>query len=224
MNRREFLKYLVTFGVAVALPFYLAAASSASTFKIDTASDAEVDAILDGGAYDFVVSEWGSISIAGFIEPATREEAYGYSIDQLQDINELISFADSSTLNYRLQDIYESTLINAPKDPDYGWIAWLKKSPSKARKLIYDEVGSYLAEAPEYSEWESLPASANAQGAAYEFFRNEDYFFLEQLGIDIVEGDCPGSSYFAAELTIPVTEANQRAKDLDVAYRFKAEA
>lgn len=225
MNRREFLKSLVAFGVAVALPFDLATASTASAFNIDTASDAEVDAILDSGAYDFEVNDYGTISFAEFVEPTTRAEAYGYSVEQLQDIDDLQSFADSSTLNYRLQTIYENTLNRAPRDPDYGWIAWLKRSPSKNRKLIYDEVETYLEEAPDYSEeWESLPDNANAQGAAYQFFQSEDWELLDQLGVVIVEGDCPGSSYFAAELTIPVAEANQRAKVLDVAYRFKSEA
>lgn len=225
MNRREFLKSLLAFGVAVALPIDLATASGAPTFNIDTATDAEVDAILDSGAYDFEVNNYGTISFAEFVEPTTRAEAYGYSVDQLQNINDLQSFADSTTLNYRLQTIYKNTLNRAPRDQDYGWIDWLKRSPSKNRKLIYDEVERYLEEAPDYSaEWESLPDTANAQGAAYQFFHSEDWDLLDQLGIVIVDGEHPGSSYFAAELRVPVAEANQRPNALAVAYRFKAEA
>ena len=224
MNRREFLKSLVAFGVAVALPIDFATASGSSTFNIDTASDAEVDAILDSGAYDFVVSEYGTISFADFVEPATREEAYGYSVDQLQDIDDLQNFADSNTLHYRLQRIYELELDDEPEDADFGWITWLNESPAEARKLIYDEVEKYLDEAPDFSEeWEYLPDSANAQGLAYRFFHSEDWELLDQLGVVIIDGEHPGSSYFAAELTIPVAEGNQRAKDLNVAYRFKAE-
>jgi len=222
LNRREFLKSLLAFGVVVALPFELA---TASTFNIDTASDAEVDAILDSGKYDFEVSEWGSISFADFSEPTTREEAYGYSVGQLQDIDDLQNFAESSTLNYRLQNIYEGELEDEPEDPDQGWLTWLEESPDKAHELICAEVERYLAEAPDFSEeWEMMPDNANAQGAAYQFFHSEDWGLLDQLGIVIVDGEHPGSSYFAAELRIPVDEANQRAKDLGAPYRFKAES
>lgn len=199
-------------------------ATALKVVAVDTASDAEVDAILDCGAYDFVVSEWGSISFADFVEAATREEAYGYSVNQLQDINELVSFADSSTLNYRLQRIYELELDDEPEDPDYGWVTWLKESSDESRELIYAEVETYLEEAPNYNDADFLPDTANAQGAAYRFFQSEDWDLLDQLGIVIVDGEHPGSSYFAAELTIPVAEANKRAKVLDVAYRLKAEA
>ena len=214
MNRREFLKSLIAFGVAVALPFDIA-----------TASDAEVDAVLDSGKYDFEVNEWGSISFADFAEPVSREAAYGCTLNELKDINDLRNFAESSTLNYRLQNIYESELEDEPEDPDQGWLTWLEESPDEARELIYAEVESYLAEAPDYSEeWGRLPDSANAQGAAYQFFHREDWDLLDQLGIVIVDGEHPGSSYFAAELRIPVAEANQIAKDLDVSYRFKVES
>lgn len=224
MNRREFLKSLLAFGVAVAVPYNLAGAAAKSTFNIDTASDAEIDNILDTGAYDFEVDNYGTISFANFLEPARRKEAYGCSVDELQDINELLNFADSSSLNYRLQSIYERTLVAAPKDPDQGWFTWLKESPYKAKPLIYAELEKYLAETPDYSEeYEWLSDSANAQGLAYRFFQKEDWDLVDKLGIVIVEGECPGSSYFAAELRIPVVEANQRAKDLNVGYRFKVE-
>ena len=213
MNRREFLKTLLAFGVAVALPFDLA-----------KASDAEIKALLESGAYDFEVNEWGSISFADFEVPTTREDAYGYSASELQNINSLQNFADSSTLNYRLQRVYENKIEYEPEDPDQGWLTWLKESPNEANGPIYAEVENYLAEEPDWNDADFLPDSANPQGLAYRFFQDEDWDLLDKLGIVIVEGDCPGSSYFAAELRIPVAEANQRAKDLGVGYRFKAEA
>ena len=224
MNRRKFLKSLLAFGVAVALPFDLATASGACVFNIDTVSDAEVETTLDSGAYDFVVSEWGSISFADFVEAATREEAQGYSVNQLQNIDDLQYFADSSTLNNRLQYIYELELEGEPEDPDCGWVTWLKESPDESHELIYAEVEKYLDEAPDFNDDDYLPDTANAQGTAYQFFHSEDWDLLDQLGIVIVDGEHLGSSYFAAALTIPVAEANQRAKVLGVAYRFKAEA
>lgn len=224
MNRRDFLKSLIAFGVAVALPFDLASASGASTFNIDTASDADIDAILDSGEYDFEVNDYGTISFANFVEPTTREDAYGVSVAELQNINDLRDFADSSTLRQRLQSVYELEFGYETEDQDYGWVTWLKESPNEASGPIYDEVESYLAEEPDSNEGDFLPHSANAQGAAYRFFQSEDDDLLDDLGVVIVEGDCPGSSYIAAELRNTVEEANKIADDLGVWYRFKAES
>ena len=55
---------------------------------------------------------------------------------------------------------------------------------------------------------------------AYRYF--EDHAKeRDLLGIEIVDGDCPGSSYFAAELHIDVDEANLRARIHKLPYRFR---
>lgn len=46
---------------------------------------------------------------------------------------------------------------------------------------------------------------------------------LEALGIIIIEGDCPGSSYLSAELRIPIEAANQIAAARGWEVRFIAE-
>lgn len=56
------------------------------------------------------------------------------------------------------------------------------------------------------------------QGCALSFFDRFEY--NEALNIRIVEGDCPGSSYFAAELCTTVEEANRIAADLRLPIRF----
>jgi hypothetical protein len=223
LNRREFLKSLLAIGVSVAVPYDLASAAAKPTFNIDNASDAEIDTILDNGICGFEVNDYGTISFADFVEPTTRAEAYGYSVDELQDIRSLVSFAESNPLSSRLQYIYEWALEAEPDGPDYGWVTWLEESPDEARPLIYAEVEEYLAEAPDYNDYDFLPDNTNAQGAAYKFFQTEDWDELEQLGIVIVEGECPGSSYYAAELRNTVEDANRIAADLGVWYRFKVE-
>jgi len=44
---------------------------------------------------------------------------------------------------------------------------------------------------------------------------------LEELGIVIVEGCHPGSTYYAAELRNDVDNANITARKLGLKYRFK---
>jgi hypothetical protein len=59
---------------------------------------------------------------------------------------------------------------------------------------------------------------ATGQGRAMTFF----YHWEETTEFDIrlVDGDCPGSSYFGAELCSSIEEANQIAIDLDLPIRF----
>lgn len=59
----------------------------------------------------------------------------------------------------------------------------------------------------------------NGQALAMRFFQ-DDVAFCDELDIAIVEGDCPGSSYFAAELRIRVKEANKRAEVIGIPIRF----
>ena len=45
----------------------------------------------------------------------------------------------------------------------------------------------------------------------------------DALGVVIVEGDRPGSSYFAAELRNELADANAAAQRLGLPFRFRAE-
>jgi hypothetical protein len=59
---------------------------------------------------------------------------------------------------------------------------------------------------------------ATGQGRAMTFF----HLWEETANFDIrlVDGDCPGSSYFGAELCSSIKEANQTAIDLELPIRF----
>jgi len=235
MNRRDFIKTMLVLGASITFPL-----------DINAATDSEVDAAWDSAGFAFDVQDYGTIWVAEFEEPVTRAEAYGVSLGDLdyrypQALN---GFAESCPLGRCLQDIYEDyryqledaaedlspavrkqakkRLSLLPYDPDTGWQTWLEVEPEIAMKHMEPEIEKFLDEPPDGDEWEFLPDSANAQGAAYLYFRDyEDAEIMEKLGIEIIEGECPGSSYFAAELKIPVEEANRIAKELDLPYRFR---
>ena len=61
-----------------------------------------------------------------------------------------------------------------------------------------------------------------AQRAALTYFQQMDDQTLDLLGVEIVEGEHPGSSYFAAELRRSVEEANRAAEKASLPVRFKA--
>ena len=53
-----------------------------------------------------------------------------------------------------------------------------------------------------------------------DYFRDMDEESLEQIGVVIVEGDRPGSTYYAAELRGDIREANKAAKRAGLNVRF----
>lgn len=59
-------------------------------------------------------------------------------------------------------------------------------------------------------------------GAAKVFFDSLDFDTLDALGIKIVEGEYPGSTYYAAELLRDVEEANVAASEMGLPVRFRS--
>ena len=57
--------------------------------------------------------------------------------------------------------------------------------------------------------------------SAYQFFNSMDYADPRTLGVKVIEGEFPGSTYFEAELRIPIEEANARAEAAGIPIRFK---
>ena len=57
--------------------------------------------------------------------------------------------------------------------------------------------------------------------SAYRYFSAMDYTDIRTLGVKVIEGEFPGSTYFEAELRIPIDEANARAEAADIPIRFK---
>jgi hypothetical protein len=75
----------------------------------------------------------------------------------------------------------------------------------------------------EATEWSRLPPEndePDGQAYALDYFRDLDPEICELLGVSIIEGDHPGSSYFAAELDNSVEEANRIATEHEIPIRF----
>lgn len=248
MNRRDYLKSLLALGASFTLP---AAGSfptaQASPALIDALDDQYVDSIWKEGIDLFEVTDYGTISFADFQEPQTRGDVYCLELRDLDDIDALIDFGQRSPLGYKLQRVYdeyrcalENELANGltserrrlkkqlsklPDDPDEGWVAWLEEEPKQARDAYANTIETFLADPPDWgNEYDWMPDSANAQGTAYQYFMREDCDLLDTLGVVIIEGDHPGSSYFAAELRVPVEEANEAAQAAGIPIRFRKEA
>lgn len=110
-----------------------------------------------------------------------------------------------------------------PEEPEDGVEDWLLAlTASEFEERIAPEIEEWFDSPPDWN-WEDdhLPRDGTAQGAALEFFQNLGGDALDTLGVTIVEGEHPGSTYYAAELTCDVDAANKAAADAVIPVRFK---
>ena len=78
-------------------------------------------------------------------------------------------------------------------------------------------------EPADYAQSDWFPPSYGPQGQAKAFFESLGQTTLNCLGVVIVEGEYPGSSYYAAELRADIGAANEAAAELELPFRFKKE-
>ena len=116
------------------------------------------------------------------------------------------------------------TLKTMPEEPEEGAPGWLAGLDAESFARVIDSVRSWLDDEPDWisGEEDYFPEPADKQSAALEFFRNQSDDVLDALHIEIVEGEHPGSSYYAAELAIGVDEANRIARQAGIPVRFVA--
>lgn len=203
MNRRDFLKSLLALGAATSVP--LADIASASDVVID-----EVWSKLIDSPFIFFVQENNALTLDATLPacPASRAELYG--LDRPQSVADVHSLAtDNAMVRGVLDDfLYEENIRSTDELDD-----------EQAARLVA-HVDEWLSDEP--GEWDDefmTLSGADGRGWALSYFRDE-FEFCEDLNIVIVEGDRPGSSYYAAELRMPIALANERARILGLPIRF----
>ncbi len=109
-----------------------------------------------------------------------------------------------------------------PEEPEEGAVAWLLSLTTKEfEDRVVPEIEIWFAEPPDWSyEDDYLPESGTAQGAALEFFRDMTRDERRTLGVKVIEGEHPGSTYYAAELRGDIGEANRAAEAAGIPVRF----
>jgi hypothetical protein len=116
----------------------------------------------------------------------------------------------------------QARLRAMPEEPEDGVEAWLLALTTREfEDWVTPEIEKWFEQPPNWNfEDDYLRESGTAQGAALEFFRSKDSESLDVLGVRIVEGDRPGSSYFAAELVREIDAANAVAVAYGIPVRF----
>jgi hypothetical protein len=99
---------------------------------------------------------------------------------------------------------------------------WLEKlNPTDFEDTVV-AVKGWLDAEPNWSyECEYFDDCADGQSAALSFFRTIDHDSILGIEIEIVEGEHPGSTYYAAELVIDPDEANAIAVRDGIPLRFR---
>ena len=123
----------------------------------------------------------------------------------------------------KLADL-KARLQALPEEPEEGAVDWLLSlSPKEFEDRVVPVIETWFGDPPNWNfEDDYLPESGTAQGAALEFFRDMTADELETLGVDVVEGEHPGSTYYAAELRGDIEEANRAAEAAGIPVRFVA--
>lgn len=113
-------------------------------------------------------------------------------------------------------------LANLPEEPEEGAEDWLLSlTDDECESRVIPTIERWFDDEPNWTyEDEYLPSGMTAQGAALNYFRNMDGSILDSLGVVIVEGDSPGSTYYAAELRGDVADANIQAIKHSIGIRF----
>lgn len=124
--------------------------------------------------------------------------------------------------NKRRIAVLKARLKKLPEEPEEGASDWLLGlTTSEFEANVVPQIQEWFSEPPDWNfEDDYLPQAGTAQGAALEFFRNMDADSVDLLGVDIVEGEHPGSTYYAAELRGDVEAANTAAISCGLAVRF----
>lgn len=101
------------------------------------------------------------------------------------------------------------------------WIDWVELEGREGVSKFKSLIDEWLDGAIDWGQSEWFPLRTGAQGRAFGFFQDQPYELRNALGIVVIEGEHPGSSYYAAELRESLQYANESAERLGLPFRFK---
>jgi len=108
-------------------------------------------------------------------------------------------------------------------DPDDGWRDWVKHEGDLGLASFKEHIQDWLDDDIDWDESDYFDAGWSGQSACLAFFTDLDATVRKALGVVIIEGEHPGSSYYAAELRSDIAQANLKAHELGLDFRFRAE-
>lgn len=151
-----------------------------------------------------------------------RELGWRFESTITDDLDSLRNERDEATLPPARRRRLNALMDAIEADPLAALRVWLTWRGEAGWNDLREVFARWLAEAPDRDdEAVYTHAGFSAEGAAYRWFSDLPANQREALGVVVVEGDCPGSSYFAAELRAEPAEANLAAARLGLSCRFR---
>jgi hypothetical protein len=248
MNRRQFLQALASLGASLSIPAVLQSASAAQVdeawaealanpwvFEVsEYGTIVEPDVPMPRVRAD-VFDVWDRQPrdpehLIGEVEAVVPlvSAFQGLAAGELDDLEYELSMLDDSDEDdgadlLRAEQGRLERLIAEIADAEDGWKALVRRDGKAGIDQYWDFIDAWLEEPIDWGESDWFPRTWHGQGKALAFFQGVDGDTLDEIGVVIVEGDCPGSSYFAAELRQELANANAAAQRLGLPFRFRAE-
>jgi len=202
----------------------------------------------------YSVTPEGVIAVPDIPEPEIRSDVFEQvDTDDVHTCQELIELVEScQPLQHHFQDLGQAflkehtqassfvdvllaqrgarsgalqlILRTLGRDPDGGWRQWIEYSGDSALEDFLQHIRDWLDEPIDWNESEHFDTVWNGQAAAFAHFEDLPQSILKALGVKVVDGDVPGSTYRAAELRKGLDEANQIAELLGLDFRFEPAA
>lgn len=172
----------------------------------------------------FVVGDGGALSFQDMAGPETRSDCLGLEIGSDQSVREVMYFVDEG---WRPKAVVAQAYLDKeqiegdPEDFDEDDLrSWLEANPENIA-FAHGRIREWLADTrlddEDYDAAELL--GNDPQSAAMRFWRDGD-LNPRDFGIVVVEGEHPGSSYYAAELRESIEYANEAAARLGAPVHF----
>ena len=184
---------------------------------------------------EFEVGDRGVLRPAGFVDADLREDIYNVSLRGLNTPADLVYEMDNCrALEAGMVSFYESE-GDEPEPPpsarrrrtarpltvEEQTRAWLLTvTRGFFTKILVPHVTQWLRAPWELGE-EDHVLRRSGQEVALRYFDDMARTALDTLGVKVIEGECPGSSYYAAELRRPIAEANRAAEAAGLRVRFR---
>ena len=187
----------------------------------------------EGKLRDFEVTESGTISDASVVEPIINADLF--ELDDHDTVEGLILTIECcQPLQFSMQELAwekkvelkengsASALLTALQDDDFGWKEWIRLEGEDGLnwfRTYIDE--TWLQQKVNWGYVDYFPKNYSGVAVAKQYFEGLDDKTLDVLGVEIIEGEHPGSSYYAAELRQDVDYANQVAREMGLEFRFR---
>ena len=177
--------------------------------------------------YDSVSASW-SQSPGDLAEAMNECPPLAWAVHSIYSaIREEIQFdfdatSGQSKILSKRSNALQARLDTMPDEPEEGAESWLLTlTNSEFEDHVVPEIEKWFNSPPNWN-WEDdyLPKNSTSQGAALEFFQRMDGNDLDLIGVVIVEGEHPGSTYYAAELEVELDTANKAAAEAGIPVRF----